>query len=123
MTNQYNNYRPQNPINYNNIVWVIGVEGARAYQIPSNSNVVLLDSENEGIMYIKTSDNIGMCNLRVFKFEELTDTPKKNDDYITRTEFEEALKALKGGLDHEQPVSTAKPEYDAKRKSKAIITE
>lgn len=123
MTNQYNNYRPQNPINYNNIVWVIGVEGARAYQIPPNSNVVLLDSENEGIMYIKTSDNIGMCNLRVFKFEELTDTPKKNDDYITRTEFEEALKALKGGLNHEQPVSTAKPEHDAKRKSKAIITE
>lgn len=125
MTNQYNNYKMPNTsvMNYNNIVWVIGVEGARAYQIPPNSSVIMLDSENEGIMYIKTSDNIGMCNIRIFKFEELTDTPKKNDDYITRTEFEEALKALKGGLENEQPVSTAKPEYDAKRKSKAIITE
>lgn len=82
MTNQYNNYKMPNTsvMNYNNIVWVIGAEGARAYQIPPNSSVIMLDSENEGIMYIKTSDNIGMCNIRIFKFEELTDTPKKNDD-------------------------------------------
>lgn len=124
MTNQYNNYKMPNTsfMNYNNIVWVIGVEGARAYQIPQNSSVIMLDSENEGIMYIKTSDNIGMCNIRIFKFEELTDTPKQNTDYITRAEFDEALKTLRGGLANEQTVSATKPEPD-KRKPKTIITE
>ena len=66
--NQMQPYRPQT---MNNITWVQGVEGAKAYQLSPNTNVQLMDSENDGIFYIKTSDNIGMCNLRVFKYEEI----------------------------------------------------
>lgn len=116
-----NYYNKQNPINYNNIVWVIGVEGARAYQIPFNSSVLMLDSENEGIMYIKTSDNIGMCNIRLFKFEECTETPQNSNDYITREEFEQALNKLREGVQNEQTISAVKSE--PKHSTKAIITE
>jgi len=49
---------------------VQGVEGAKAYQLNPNSMAILLDSEAEGKMYIKVSDNIGMCNLRTFNYVE-----------------------------------------------------
>lgn len=59
----------------NNIVWVQGIEGAKAWQLNPNSMVILLDSELEGKMYIKVSDNIGMSTLRVFNYvEELPST-------------------------------------------------
>lgn len=59
----------------NNIVWVQGIEGAKAWQLNPNSMVILLDSELEGKMYIKVSDNIGMSTLRVFNYvEELSST-------------------------------------------------
>ena len=54
----------------NNIVWVQGIEGAKAYQLNPNSMMILLDSETEGKMYIKVSDNIGMSNLRTFNYVE-----------------------------------------------------
>ena len=42
----------------NNILWVNGIEGAKAWQLNPSSMVILLDSENEGKMYIKVSDSI-----------------------------------------------------------------
>lgn len=36
----------------NNLIWVQGIEGAKAWQLPPNSMVILLDSEVEGKMYI-----------------------------------------------------------------------
>ena len=62
----------------NRIVWVNGIEGAKAYQIEPNSNILLLDSDIEGRMYIKTCDNIGMCNLRIFSYQELLKKYKSN---------------------------------------------
>ena len=53
-----------------NIVWVQGIEGAKAYPLNPNSMAILLDSEIEGRMYIKVSDNIGMTSMRFFNFTE-----------------------------------------------------
>ena len=106
------------PQTNNGIVWVQGVEGAKAYQLMPNSNTVLMDSENDGIFYIKTSDNVGMCNLRVFKYEEVTEQPKPQIDtsqFVTREELQEALAKI--GVAHEQTVPATKP------KQKSIITE
>lgn len=107
--NQFNNFYPAQmyrPANMNNgINWVQGVEGAKAFQLSPNSNTVLMDSENDNIFYIKICDNIGMCTLRTFKYEELsnvTPTPVQPtmdmSQYVTRKEFEELLKSL-GGMD------------------------
>ena len=61
----------------NNIIWVQGIEGAKAWQLTPNSMVILLDSEAEGKMYIKVSDNIGMSSLRIFNYTE--ELPKSNN--------------------------------------------
>ena len=93
--------RPQT----NGITWVQGIEGAKAYQMIPNSNAILMDSENDGRFYIKVSDNVGMCNLRVFSYKEETSTPTQSVDmsnYVTREELEKAIRGIK----NEQPVST-----------------
>ena len=100
--------RPQT----NGIVWVQGIEGAKAYQLLPNSNAILMDSENDGRFYIKVSDNVGMCNLRVFRYEEETQktTPQIDlSNYVTRQELETAIANMRG-TKNEQSVSTnAKP--------------
>lgn len=55
------------------IIWVHGDEGARSYYVAPNDSVILLDADIEGKMYIKTADNIGMCTLRYFNFNEIID--------------------------------------------------
>ena len=73
----------------NSINWVQGIEGAKAFQLMPNTNVVLLDSENDKF-YIKSCDNVGMCTLRTFNYiEEIT---KPREDYVTREELEEVIK-------------------------------
>ena len=113
----YQQYQPRT----NGIVWVQGIEGAKAYQLMPNSNAILLDSENEGIFYIKTSDNVGMCNLRLFKYEEINNTPAPQIDtsqFVTRAELEDIIASLKGDKVDEQPVSTVKSS-----KQRKLITE
>lgn len=78
--NSFNPYYNTSPAgasaSLNNIVQVQGIEGAKGYQLAPNSMVILLDSEAEGKMYIKVSDNIGMSNLRIFNYvEEITSNP------------------------------------------------
>ena len=101
--NQSNGYlgyqRPQT----NGITWVQGIEGAKAFQIMPNSNTILLDSENDGIFYIKVSDNVGMCNLRTFKYEEIGEQPKSSapvnlDNYVTKDELTKVINDLKGAM-------------------------
>lgn len=93
----------------NNIVWVQGIEGAKAWQLNPNSMVILLDSEVEGKMYIKVSDNIGMCSLRIFDYTEVAQpsnvTVNKDLDlsvYVRKDELNALLKEIL----NEQPVST-----------------
>ena len=95
----------------NGIIWVQGVEGAKAYQIAPNSNVLLMDSENDGRFYIKTCDNIGMCSLRYFNYSETSAATTKAPEidttqFVTKTELASVINDLKEGLKREQPVST-----------------
>lgn len=113
----YMNYQPQRYSQPNNgIVWVQGIEGAKAYQLMPNSNQVLLDSENEGIFYIKLADSVGMCSLRSFKYTEVTEQPKANgvdlSAYVTKAELENAVNELKEIIQNEQFVSAVKPVKD-----------
>lgn len=106
--NQFNRMTyPQN----NGIQWVQGIEGAKAFQLMPNSNAQLLDSENDGIFYIKISDNVGMCTLRTFRYEEITEQAKQQtipdlSEYVKKSELEELLKSVltKGEQTDEQTV-------------------
>ena len=103
------------PIDPNNsIIWVQGVEGAKAYQVPPNGIILLMDSENEGVFYIKVTDNIGMANLRVFRYTEVTSQEVKKDspqvdlsEYIKKSEFSTLLNEFfkEKEVKDEQPVS------------------
>lgn len=92
----YPNY-PQVHQPQNGIVWVQGVEGAKAYPVTAGSSVMLMDSE-ESVFYIKTTDQSGMPSpLRVFDYTERKDEPQKVDtsNFVTREEFDKAISKLK----------------------------
>lgn len=94
---------------YQNINWVQGLEGAKAYQIYPNSSVILMDSENDNTMYIKTSDHVGISKIRTFKYEEVEEVQK---NYVTREEVLEMLK----GVNNEQTISRDdKPKNESSR--------
>lgn len=104
--NQFSSYfNPANTASAvtNNIVWVQGLEGAKAWQLSPNSMIILLDSEVEGKMYIKVSDNIGMSTLRIFNYTEEVQTPSENkvtvdsldlSQYVTKDELISLVKEL-----------------------------
>lgn len=87
----YQNYQQQQ----NGVVWVQGIEGAKAYPVASGASVLLMDSE-ENVFYIKTTDQSGMPSpLRVFDYTERTDAPKVDTSaFVTRDEFEKRLSEL-----------------------------
>lgn len=79
------------------LVRVNGIEGAKAYQMGANSQVALFDA-NDDLMYIKCTDGAGFPSIRTFKFEELHNFSKnqeniaENKQYVTRKELEEYVK-------------------------------
>lgn len=108
------NYNPYMslPQQGNQINWVNGVEGAKAWQLQPNSNTILLDSENENIFYIKVSDNVGMCTLRTFRYEEISSDAIK-DSYVTKDELKAEVETivnslLGGNSDGKQTISRTK---------------
>lgn len=104
MAYPYQNYQqnyvqsyPQAYPQQNGIVWVQGMEGAKAYPVASGASVMLMDSE-ENIFYIKSTDQSGMPRpLRVFDYVERKPDETKIDTsvYVTREEFEKRIAELK----------------------------
>ena len=106
----FNNLANEVAASTNNIIWVQGIEGAKAWQLPPNSMVILLDSEVEGKMYIKVSDNIGMSSLRIFDYKEevqktsSVETPMNNIDLSQYVKKDELMGLIKEVL-NEQSIS------------------
>lgn len=95
LNQNYPNYAGQQ--SNNQIIFVQGETGAKAYQIPINSTVLLMSSEaNE--FFIKSADQAGFPTIKKYRFTEVTQ-PKtteqeqqvKTQNFVTREEFE-ALK-------------------------------
>ena len=110
--NQQSYFAPTSSVRAtNNIIWVQGIEGAKAWQLAPNSMAILLDSESEGKMYIKVTDNIGMGSLRIFNYvEEVVQPAQVNvtnnnldlSQYVKKDELSTLIKEII----NEQPVST-----------------
>lgn len=82
---------PQVPVsgfnsNRGELIRVTGFDGAKAYQMPPNSNAALFDN-NEDIFYVKTTDGAGFPTIRAFRFTPMEMTQQANE-FVTRDEFE-----------------------------------
>ena len=93
------------------INWVNGMDEVKAFKLPPNANALFLDSEHTGMMYIKLSDELGMCKVRTFRFQEVeTANESRKDDasqYIRKDELPALileLLARKKEETNEQPV-------------------
>lgn len=81
------------------LLWVSGEVGAKSYLVAPNSTVLLMDSDAQRF-YLKSADNAGMPNLRIFEYTEVTNAPQNslqalNTDlkeldgkYVTHEEYE-----------------------------------
>ena len=69
LQNQFNNpYTNSLPLN-NQIIFVQGETGAKAYQIPNNTTILLMSSESNEF-FIKTTDSSGFPTIRKFTFQK-----------------------------------------------------
>lgn len=87
--NYYPAYQQQS-----NITWVQGIEGAKAYPVGAGNTVILLDSESS-MMFIKTSDQSGMPNLRIFDYKERISEEREAPVYVTKKEFDDFVAKMK----------------------------
>lgn len=124
----YNNYFPVTypqvqPMTYsqyqqtqtNGINWVQGIEGAKAYPVAPNANVMLMDS-SANTFYIKSADATGRPTISLYDYEERkvgndTTTQNKTADYVTKEELYAILGGfVKKGESDEQSVQTTEPD-------------
>lgn len=70
-------------------IWVQGETGARAYRVIPNNTVVLRNSENPDIIYIKSADSKGIPSTETF-VKQNSDKKPVNDapDFVTKSEFD-----------------------------------
>lgn len=106
-----NNLLPQTTPQ-NNLNWVQGEAGARAWLVAPNNTVLLMDSEKQRF-YIKSADNSGMPSMRVFDYTEIgNQTPMNmpnNAEYATKEDIA-ALNARIDALGNFEP-----PKIEKKR--------
>lgn len=95
--NQYQQPIAQQPVH--GFVYVTGLEGAKAYPMPPNSEMPLFDS-NGDVLYIKTTDGAGYPTITVCdcKRREPVNVGTQNPDYVTRDEIERMMGQLREEL-------------------------
>lgn len=97
-----------------NISWVNvnGLQGARDVQVQANQTAWLMDM-NSPVFYVKKADNMGVCTLKAYRFEEINpEQPTSNETQFATKDELNALKteiqALQEGLKHESTTKQSK---------------
>lgn len=112
---QTNLYTQKTVDTNNNILWVDGEVGAKAYPLYGfNSGVILMDREEEDVVYIKTTDSQGRPTTQRYKLipeQKQEAQPLKLEDYVRKDELQDLIKSImqpaKEGDTNEQTISTA----------------
>ena len=88
----------QQPIH--GFVYVTGIEGAKAYQMPPNSEMPLFDSTSENTMFIKTTDGAGFPTIKVCNVNEKQGVQQQqSSEYVTHDELSRVYADLSGQMD------------------------
>lgn len=97
-----------------NIEYVNGIEGAKAFILPPNTQKLLLDSDN-AFFYIKTTDTQGKPSVRRFRYIDVDaeQAPPKQDepkvDYVTLDQFADLLQNFDDLKKEFEKMKSAKP--------------
>lgn len=120
---------PQPQVNQG-LLWVSGEVGAKSYLVAPNSTVLLMDSDAQKF-YLKSADNAGMPNLRIFEYKEVTNIPKNepqalnldenvlNDKFVTRDEYEGLKRQYERIMERLDSINSVNTENEQPAKSKS----
>lgn len=118
--NQYNYAQNQNN---NNMIWVSGIEGAKAYMVAPNTTVQLWDSDAPCI-YWKSADATGMPSMKILDYtireNEQPQAPIKEEkvvDYVTKYEFDAFREEIKSQLNKSYRKEVKRNEQSSKSNS------
>ncbi len=87
--------------NTTNGPWVLvnGVQGAREVMVQPNQTIYMM-SQNSNEFYVKAADNMGVANMRCFRFNEFDPNAEMQQsvqqpqvDYVTREEVESIIQS------------------------------
>lgn len=97
---QMNNSYPaqSQPQQQNNLIWVVGENGADSYLVAPGQTVLLWDS-TAPVIYLKSADNMGRPAKRILDYTERGATPQKanippQNDYATKEDVSSIRKEL-----------------------------
>lgn len=93
MIQQHTMQQQVNNQNNTNIIWVQGIEGAKAYPVLPGGAVVLWDTE-QNVVYVKIVDMSGIPQpIRTFEYNERVDTQQQSENkgYVTEERLNEIL--------------------------------
>ena len=105
--------------------WVNGYAGAQAYRLLPNTKAILLDAEDdgEGKMYFKSTDAMGMPQIRTFEFKEVEHIEpaasaqvQPMDGFVTKEEFGKTIDDLKAYISEQ--FKPRRSEHDYKQNKK-----
>ena len=107
----------------NNVLWVDGEVGAKAYPLYGfNSGVILMDREEEDVVYIKTTDSQGRPTTQRYKLipeQKQEEQQIKLEDYVRKDELQDLIKSImqpaKEGDTNEQTIPTTQSTTIVKR--------
>ena len=96
----------QQPAQVNtNKIYVTGIEGAKAKQLPPNSDFILLDNDKP-LLYRKTVDATGKMEIKTFKISEYTETEAAPaaqavdmSQYVSVKDFNSEMNRIKKTID------------------------
>jgi hypothetical protein len=122
MFNPYNNYMNNfaqsnymQPQPQQNIIKVHGFEGAQAFNMAPNSNVLLLDESNP-IIYIKTTDGAGYPTIKAF-----TITPYQEKSQPDFQSLEARITRLEEVLNNESNTANSSQSKSTGKSNKANV--
>lgn len=122
MFNPYNNYmnnfaQPNymQPQPQQNIIKVHGFEGAQAFNMAPNSNVLLLDESNP-IIYIKTTDGAGYPTIKAFAI-----TPYQEKSQPDFQSLEARITRLEEVLNNESNTTNTNQSKSTSKSNKANV--
>ena len=111
-------FQPQYQQPIHGFVYVNGIEGARAYQMPPNSEMPLFDNAND-VLYIKVTDGAGFPTITVADVLPRKQEEPKSED-VSRDELDRMygdlarqIEELKEALHGIVPATAAAAEPDA----------